>query len=176
MAVLVTIVNSVQVDAGRLQAGDRIYLDEATAAALVASEDAEYYSAEEVVTLGVPATVAITNAAGAANVTEITFQVRDSAGSDLAIVSNFDIWLSDASTGAGVTATAASGTTVAKTACGEIADTQVTKKRFRVQTNASGLFTLQVTDTAKTLYYPCAEIPGVGRTVVGARLTTASYG
>ena len=39
----------------------------------------------------------------------------------------------------------------------------------------NGVLVVAVLDTAKTLYFPCASI-GVGPTVVGAQLTSASYG
>ncbi|MGD8501543.1 MAG: hypothetical protein PVJ86_12895, partial [Phycisphaerales bacterium] len=59
-------------------------------------------------------------AAGGANVCEVTLTVRDGHGDALAVPVTLILWLSDAATGAGLTATSASGTVQAKS--GEGAD------------------------------------------------------
>jgi hypothetical protein len=110
-------------------------------------------------------------AAGATTVTNVSVRVARVDGR--AGVHNFDLWLSDATTGAGHTAVTASGTVVAGTA-GLLVATLVAKKALRVQTDATGLFVLQITDAAKTPFVVCAEIEG--RTYPLLTLATAKYG
>jgi len=124
----------------------------------------------------VPQRISIVGAAGSTNICEVTFTILDARGVAIAGVFNFDVWLSDAATGAGLTATSASGTVVAKTSSGVDLVTLVSKKALRVQTLATGVYILQITDSAKTGFYPCAQLPGLGRTVVGAQLVTDNYG
>lgn len=124
---------------------------------------------------GLPSEITITNAIGAsANLCNISFQVSDAAGNAVAMPVLFDIWLSDAATGANVTGTAPSGG-IAVGASGVVWSTPISNKALRVQASAAGLFVLVVTDTAKTLYYPCAQSTWSGIVTVGAQLTTASY-
>jgi hypothetical protein len=115
-------------------------------------------------------------ASAAANVSEVTITAKDAAGATLAGVHNFDLWLSDAATGAGLTGTAASGTVTAKSASGEVVGTYTAKKALRVQTLATGIFILEITDTGKTAYKVAAAAPGTGKTVVGITLETGDYG
>jgi hypothetical protein len=42
-------------------------------------------------------------------------------------------------------------------------------------TNPAGIFELQITDTAKTHFYPCAVVSNFG-VQVGPQLLTANYG
>lgn len=116
----------------------------------------------------------IVPAAGAANIADVSFHVRDGAGNAVAGVFNFEVYLSDDPAGAGLTATSASGTVQAATSGGIVRSVLTAKKDFLVQSNASGVFVLEITDTAKTHFYPVAVINGV--TTVGARLTTGNYG
>lgn len=124
----------------------------------------------------VPQNVTTAAAAGTTNVAEVTFQVRDGRGNAIAGVFNLDIWLSDAATGAGLTGTTASGAVAGKAASGVDLVTLVSKKAIRVQTLATGAYTLSITDSAKTGFYPCAQVPGTGRTAVGTQLVTGNYG
>lgn len=148
----------------------------ATAAELNKVDGVTATTAELNLVDNMPANITLTAAAGAANVSNVTITVKDAAGATIAGVFNLDVWLSDASTGAGLTGTAASGTVTAKSASGAVVGTYEAKKALRVQTLASGVFILEITDTAKTTFYPCATLPSTGATVVGARLVTGSYG
>lgn len=112
--------------------------------------------------------------AAAANVSEIAITVKDGAGNAVAKVHNIDVWLSDDADGQGLTGTTASGTVQAKAASGTVLDAMVAKKALRAQTLKTGVFTLEITDTAKTAFKVCASI--AGRTVVLATLAAASYG
>ena len=115
-------------------------------------------------------------AAGASNITEVTITAKDAAGGTLAGVHNFDLWLSDAASGEGLTGTTASGTVTVKAASGAVVGTLTAKKALRVQTLATGLFILEITDTAKTAFKVCAQVPGTGKTVVGITLAAGNYG
>lgn len=123
-----------------------------------------------------PASVTFAAAAGGANVCEVTITVKDAAGVAIAEVFNLDVWLSDAATGAGLTSTSASGTVQAKAASGADLEVMTAKKAIRVQTLATGIYILEITDTAKTAFYVCAQVPGTGKTVVSTVLATGDYG
>lgn len=125
---------------------------------------------------GLPSEILITNAVGAsANIANVSFQVADLSGTAVAQVFNFDIWLSDAATGAGLTANTASGGIAAVSTFGFVWAVITASKALRVQTNASGLFTLAITDSAKNLFYPVAQNMNSGEASIGAQLTAASY-
>lgn len=116
-----------------------------------------------------------TPAAGGANVCEVTVKCVDHTGATIAGVFNFDLWLSDAATGVGLTGTTASGTVTAKAASGAVIGTDSSKKALRVQTLATGIFILEITDTAKTGFYVCAS-NGRRTASVSSVLVTGNYG
>jgi predicted RecA/RadA family phage recombinase len=126
--------------------------------------------------IGAPASFSFVAAAGGANVSEVTVTPRDAAGAALTGVRNFDVWLSDAATGAGLTATTASGTVTAKSSEGVVLNTFTAKKHLGVQTKAAGTFVLEITDSAKTGFYVCVKNPATGLVSVSAQLITANYG
>jgi hypothetical protein len=126
--------------------------------------------------VNLPASISFAIAAGGANVSEVTVTVKDAAGAAIAEPFNFDLWLSDAATGEGLTGTTASGAVAAKAASGTDLAVLTAKKAIRVQCKATGVYVLSITDTAKTGFYVCAQVPGLGRTNVSAQLVTASYG
>lgn len=123
-----------------------------------------------------PVSFSFAYAAGGANVAEIAITAQD--GADVAIASpvSFDVYLSDAATGAGLTATTASGTVTAKSASGAVIGTYEAKKALRVQSLATGAFTLEITDTAKTGFYVTIVNPFTGLTEVSRQLVTGDYG
>ena len=125
---------------------------------------------------GSPANVTAVVAAGAANIADVAISVRDAAGDLIANPQILDVWLSDATTGAGLTGVTASGTVQAKSASGTDLQAVTAKKHLRVQTLATGVYTLEITDTAKTHFKVCVAHPLTGKTIVVATLATASYG
>lgn len=125
---------------------------------------------------GAPVSVGFAAAAGGANVCEVTLTVRDNKGVAVAAPHNMTVWLSDAATGAGLTGVTASGTVTAKAASGAVLGTLTAKKALSVQTLATGVFVLEITDTAKTAFYVCAGVPGSGKISISAALTTGNYG
>lgn len=160
--------------AGTLQVGGTTVT--ASAAELNAVDGVTATAAELSLTDNMPANLTFAAAAGGTNVAEVTITVKDAAGATIAGVFNLDVWLSDAATGAGLTGTTASGTVTAKSASGAVIGTDTSKKALRVQTLATGVFILEITDTAKTGFYVCAQLPSVGSTKVSAQLVTGSYG
>jgi hypothetical protein len=117
----------------------------------------------------------ISAAAGALNTTLITIQLKDGGGNNLAVVVPLDIWLSDANTGIGLTATTASGA-VGAGASGTDLGALTAKKAIRSLTDATGKYILSILDTSKTLFFPCCTIAGTGQIFVGPQLITANYG
>ncbi len=124
---------------------------------------------------GQPAQIVFTKAAGASNICEVKAQVKDAQGNAIAGVFNFDLWLADTASGAGLTGTSASGTVAAKASCGVDLSTYTAKKALRVQTLADGSYTLSITDTAKTPFYVCVQAPGAG-TMAATLLAAGNYG
>jgi len=117
--------------------------------------------------------VNITAAAGAANVSLVTYQVVDGSNAAIAVVKEMQVWLSDNTNGIGLTATTSSGA-VAAGASGTDLGTLTTKKALAVITDATGKYILSVTDNAKTNFCPACSIGG--KIAVGSRLSNASYG
>lgn len=124
----------------------------------------------------VPLNITFDAAAGGTNVAEVTITVRDGAGNVIAAPFPLLVWLSDAATGAGLTATTASGTVQAKAGSGADFGDLTAKKAKIVQTLATGVYVLEITDAAKTGFYIGAQVPGTGRPAVSAQLQTADYG
>lgn len=120
-----------------------------------------------------PGAVTITPAAGTANVSLVTIQVNDRMGNALAKACVLDIILSDAATGAGLTATTASGAVAAGASGVDLVD-WTTKKHKRVLTDATGKYILSITDTAKTGFY-VAVVRGDTLTV-SSQLVSGNYG
>ena len=126
--------------------------------------------------IGSPASFLFAAAAGAANVAEVTITPRDAVGALLAGVRTLEVWLSDDAAGAGLTATTASGTVVAKSGEGTVLTAFTAKKHLSVQTKAAGTFVLQITDSAKTGFFVCVRNPSTGLVSVSGQLVTGNYG
>ena len=115
-------------------------------------------------------------AAAGSNVSEVTITVKNAAGTTLASVWTTRVWLSDSATCAALTTTTASGTVTAKAASGVVVSTSTAKKDLVVSTLATGVFILEITDTAKTGFFVCGAIPGKAKADASAQLVTGSYG
>ena len=91
---------------------------------------------------------------------DITITARDAA------VQNFEFWVSEAATGAGLTADSASGALTAST--GAILTALTAKKHVIAQTNASGSCVMTLVDSANpTDQYFCIATAG-GMAIVSA--------
>lgn len=139
---------------------------------LVSSVD--YLAAGKPLDVLQPTSVAFSVAAGGSNVSLVTITVKDAAGNAVTGPVDLDITLSDAATGAGLTATTASGA-VAAGASGVDLATLVSKKALRVQTTAAGVYILSITDSAKTGFYVTAALGGK-KAFVSSQLVTGNYG
>lgn len=125
---------------------------------------------------GLVYTVSLSTAAGSSNVSLTTITFKDETGSAVAYPVLFNWWLSDASTGIGLTATTASGA-VAVGATGTDLTAPVAKKLTLSQSSASGVYIASITDTAKTGFYIAVQTANSDQpTVVSAQLTSGSYG
>lgn len=121
--------------------------------------------------------ITMTVAPGTANVSLVTMQLVDANDVAVQAANFFTWWLSDATTGVGLTATTASGAVGAGTAGADFG-VLTTKKATYVQTDATGKYILSITDTAKTLFKVCAtiDVPAGQKSSVGLTLTAANYG
>lgn len=120
-----------------------------------------------------PRSHSLTAAAGTANVSNITIQIRDQIGVLVPGVREVEFWLSDSVVGAGLTATTSSGTVVPTT--GTVLTALTAKKHLLCQTDATGVLVIAITDTSKTGFYPVVRGSFDGA-VVGAQLVAGSYG
>lgn len=126
----------------------------------------------------VPTAASFSIAPGAANISNVTITIVDNASTPntLTRAHNFELWLSDASTGIGLTATTASGTVQAKSASGTVLGALTAKKALRVQSLATGVFVLEITDTAKTGFFVAVKLDTGAVFSVSRQLTSADYG
>jgi len=125
--------------------------------------------------IDIPHNVNISAAAGAANISVVTYQVVDGNNNNVTAPYHLDVFLSDSANGANYTGTGASGAVQSEGNGIDLA-TLSSKKGLRVQTTETGLYKLSITDTAKTHFYPCATHPLTGRVIAGAQMSNASYG
>jgi len=114
--------------------------------------------------------------AGAENVCEVAITLKDAAGATVDGARPFMVWLSDSDAGVGLTGTSASGTVKAKSASGTDFATFTAKKALLVQPLATGVYTLEITDSAKTAFYVCAATLDGRAYSVSTVLATEDYG
>ena len=125
--------------------------------------------------LSLPSSFGFSIAPGSANVCEVTITAKDSTGVTIPAARNFMWWLSDASTGLGLTATAASGAVAARASSGTDLTALTAKKNTVAQTKSDGSYILSITDTAKSGFY--VAVAGFnGVPVVSRQLVTGDYG
>lgn len=115
-------------------------------------------------------------AAGGANVCEVTITLQDGHGTVVAEATPLTVWLSDTATGTGLTATSASGTVQTKSASGADFAVLTAKKALVAQPLATGVYILEITDSAKTGFYVAAQLPFGGVPAVSRQLVTGDYG
>ena len=124
---------------------------------------------------GEQADITIGFTAGASNASTVAITVKDAAGNAVSEPYLLDVWLSDAATGLGLTATASSSAAAIVSGYGSIFTINTAKKCWDVQTNASGEARITITDTAKTRFYVGVRDPRSGRSLVSAKMATADY-
>lgn len=130
------------------------------------------YSTNLNVVNGAPSTVDIALAAGAANVMQITMTVQDAAGNTLAGVYEIEWWISDATTGIGLTADSFSGDVATTT--GTEWEERTSKKHYTGLTDVNGVIVATVTDTNTPAdIYVAARNPLTGAVIVSAASGTS---
>lgn len=98
---------------------------------------------------------------------EAAITVEDAGGDAIAAVHNLECWISEATTGLGLTADTASGALTA--ADGAILTALTAKKHVIAQTDAAGLLTLLLVDSANAAdQYFCVKDPVTGQVYVSA--------
>lgn len=156
------------------QGGDRTVIGGSLDVASGGELDIESGATLKAAGAAIPLGITFTPTSAASNVCEVAISINDGAGTAIAKPFIFDVWLSDAATGAGLTGTAASGTVTAKSASGVVIDTYTSKKALRVQALATGIFTLEITDSGNTGYYVAAQVGGI--LAVSDQLEASDYG
>lgn len=105
---------------------------------------------------------------------EATFTVTDAAGTAIDAIHTLEVYISDDADGSGLTATAASGALTA--AAGTILTAHTAKKHVTCNTNASGVLTLLLVDSANTADERfCCRNPFNGKAIVGAATVAGDY-
>lgn len=105
-------------------------------------------------------------AAGAANVCVMTGTIKDAAGATITAVRNLIVYISEASTGIGVSADSYStGAAITDGTGSEL----IAEKVFLVQSGTDGVFAISITDTAKPAdQYGVAVLPNGKHSVSAA--------
>lgn len=118
--------------------------------------------------------VSIGLAAGAANVMGVTVTAQDEDGNTVAGVHQIHVWASESSIGLGLTTATFSGDLVAAT--GAVLSASVAKKSWTILTAANGVFTGNLTDTAKPqAQYIAAKNP-LGSAVTVSVVSAGKFG
>lgn len=105
---------------------------------------------------------------------EATFTVVDGAAAAIDAIHNLEVWISDDADGSGLTATSASGALTA--AAGTILSAHTAKKHVSANTNASGVLTLLLVDSANTAGERfCVKHPVSGKIIVGDATVAGDY-
>lgn len=105
---------------------------------------------------------------------EATLTVKDAAGTAIDAIHNLEVWISDDADGSGLTATAASGALTAAT--GTILTALTAKKHVSANTDATGVLTLLLVDSANTAGERfCVRHPLTGKIIVGSATVATDY-
>lgn len=124
---------------------------------------------------GIANNFTISNAAGTANLCNITITAKDGSNATVAAVHQFIFTLSDSASTGAVTGTTASGTVTCTTGVDYF--DLLAKKQKIINTATTGIAVIALTDTAKTTFYPVVTaFAKAGKIFYGAQLTTGSYG
>lgn len=101
----------------------------------------------------------------------VTITLKDSAGNAVDAANVVRVYLSDASTGIGITGTACTSEATVATN-GALLLVDATDSMWTVVSSTAGVITMTLTQTAAVNYYPVVVLP-VGRIVVGSVLAFA---
>jgi hypothetical protein len=103
----------------------------------------------------------------AANAINVAVQLADTDGTAQASLQGVSVFLSDAATGIGIAATAPDGG-VAIGTDGAILDATVAGKALWVQTEATGAFDIDITESGADTWYLVVQLPDGNQVVSGA--------
>lgn len=120
-----------------------------------------------------PASCTITAAAGAANVSTVTIQLKDGSGTNIARSVRFKVYASSAADGLTLASAASTGFSVASGGMSLANGTAVTTQ-IEVMSSATGGAVLSLTDTGKQTSYLVLALPTGNK--ISAQLTSGSYG
>lgn len=113
-------------------------------------------------------------ASGSTDGIEATYTVVDAAGTAIDAIHNLECWISDDANGSGLTATSASGALTAAT--GTILSAHTAKKHVSANTDANGVLTLLLVDSANTAGERfCVKNPVTGKIIVGDATVAGDY-
>lgn len=113
-------------------------------------------------------------ASGTTDGIEATFTVVDAAGTAIDAIHTLECWISDDADGSGLTATSASGALTAAT--GTILTALTAKKHVSANTDANGVLTLLLVDSANTAGERfCVKNPVTGKAIVGDATVAGDY-
>ena len=105
---------------------------------------------------------------------EATFTVVDAEGTAISAIHTLNVWISDDADGSGLTATSASGALTAAT--GTILTALTAKKHVIANTDANGVLTLLLVDSANTAdEYFVVQNPVNGRLILGPATVATDY-
>lgn len=105
---------------------------------------------------------------------EATFTVVDAAAAAIDAIHCLEVWVSDDADGSGLTATSASGALTAAT--GTILTALTAKKHVKANTDANGVLTLLLVDSANTAGERfCVRHPVSGKIIVGDATVAGDY-
>jgi hypothetical protein len=120
-----------------------------------------------------PASCTITAAAGAANTSTVTIQLKDGSGTNLARSMQFRVYASSAADGLTLASAASTGFSVASGGLSLANGTAVTTQ-ITAMSSATGGCVLSLLDTAKQTSYLVLVLPNGNK--ISAQLTAGSYG
>lgn len=119
-----------------------------------------------------PKSATIAVGAEASNAITVTIQLKDSGNTNLAAIGHVDAYLSDASTGVAISASAPA-TSVAAGAAGKIIKELTTKLAWKLQSSAAGVINLVITETGAATWYLVVVLPS-GKQIVSGAITFAA--
>lgn len=120
-----------------------------------------------------PSQSTITAVAGAANVSTVTVQLKDGAGTNLAVVTPFEVYKSSAADGLTLGAAASTGWSVASGGLSRANGAAITTQ-IRAMSSATGGCVLSLTDTGKATDYLVLVLANGVK--ISTQLSAGSYG
>lgn len=120
-----------------------------------------------------PGSCTIAPAAGAANVCNLTIQLKDGSGTNIARSIRFRLYASSASSGLTLASAASTGFAVASGGL-SLANGSAVTTQIEAMSSASGACVVSLTDTGKQTSYIVLALPTGNK--ISAQLTTGNYG